>query len=95
MTIKNIAAQYRISFNPKRGYINANQEFTRWKNYHNILPLFGGLERSLTCSHLLSYTMKHTHTSQKVTMDRGWKRDGYMLASPPTLWVLFIVKTEN
>jgi hypothetical protein len=47
------------------GCINANQEFTRCGNRHNILPLFGGLEGSLTFSHLLSYTMKHTHISQK------------------------------
>jgi hypothetical protein len=33
--------------------------------------LFGELEGSLTFSLVLSYTMKHTHTSQKVTMARG------------------------
>jgi hypothetical protein len=53
------------------GCINENQEFTRCGNRHNILPLFGGLEGSLTFSSLLSYTMKHTHTSQKATMARG------------------------
>jgi hypothetical protein len=57
-------------------YIDANQESTRYGNHHNILPLFEGLEGSLTFSPLLSYTMKHTHTSQKVTMARGWERDG-------------------
>jgi hypothetical protein len=31
--------------------------------------------RDLSLS-LLSYTMKYTHTSQKVTMARGWERDG-------------------
>jgi hypothetical protein len=56
--------------------IDANQEFTRCENHHNILPLFKGLEGSLTFSSLLSYTMKHTHTSQKATMARGWERDG-------------------
>jgi hypothetical protein len=40
-----------------------NQMSTMCENYHNILPLFGGLEGFLTLSHLLSYTMKHTHTS--------------------------------
>jgi hypothetical protein len=44
-------------------YIDVNQEFTRCENYHNILSLFGALEGSLTFSPLLSYTMKHTHTS--------------------------------
>jgi hypothetical protein len=44
---------------------------TRCGNHHNILPLFGGLDGSLTFSPLLSYTMKHTHTSQKGTIDRG------------------------
>jgi hypothetical protein len=34
------------------------------------------LEGSLTFSPLLSYTMKHTHTSQKAIMARGWERDG-------------------
>jgi hypothetical protein len=32
--------------------------------------LFRELEGSLTFSHFLSYTMKHTHTSQKATMSR-------------------------
>jgi hypothetical protein len=63
----------------KHSYIDANQEFTRCGNSHNILPLFRGLDRSLTFSSLLSYTMKHTHTSQKATMARGWERDGCML----------------
>jgi hypothetical protein len=61
-------------------------------NCHNILPLFGGLEGSVTFSPLLSYTMKDTHTSKKATMVRGWERDGWMLTSPPTLRVLFIGK---
>jgi hypothetical protein len=60
----------------KHSYVDANQEFIRCENHHNVLPLFGGLKRSLTFSPLLSYTMKHTHTSQKATMARGWKRDG-------------------
>jgi hypothetical protein len=74
----------------KQSYIDANQEFIRFKNRNNILPLFEVLEGSLTFSPLLSYTMKHTHTSQKTTMARGWKRDGWMCISPPTLGVLFI-----
>jgi hypothetical protein len=41
------------------------------ENHPNILPLFRGLERDLTFSPLLSYTMKHTHTSQKITIARG------------------------
>jgi hypothetical protein len=60
----------------KHDYIDANQEFIQCGNHHNILLLFGGLEGSLTSSPLLSYTMKHTHTSQKETMVRGWERDG-------------------
>jgi hypothetical protein len=55
---------------------DVNQEFIRCGNRHNILSLFGGVERSLTFSPLLSYTMKHTHTSQKATIARGWERDG-------------------
>jgi hypothetical protein len=47
-----------------------NQSSTRRGNWHNILSLFGGLEGSLTFSPLFSYSMKHTHTSQKATMDR-------------------------
>jgi hypothetical protein len=74
------------------GCIVANQGFTRCGNRHNILPLFGGLEGSLTFSPLLSYTMKLIHTSQKTTMARGWERDGWMLASQPALGVLFIGK---
>jgi hypothetical protein len=45
--------------------INANQEFTKCGNHLNILPLFGGLKGSLTFSSLLTYTTKHTHTSQR------------------------------
>jgi hypothetical protein len=56
--------------------IDATQEFTRYGNRQNILSLFGGLEASLTFSPLLSYIMKHTHTSQKATIARGWERDG-------------------
>jgi hypothetical protein len=60
----------------KHGYIDANEKITWCENHHNILPLFTGLEGSLTFSPPLSYTMKHTHTSQKETMARGWERDG-------------------
>jgi hypothetical protein len=35
----------------------------------------GGLEGSLTFSPPLTYTMKHTHTSRKATMTRGWESD--------------------
>jgi hypothetical protein len=64
----------------------------RCGNHHNILPLFGGLEGSLTFSHLFSYTIKHTHTSQKATMTKEWEKDGWMLTSPPALGILFIGK---
>jgi hypothetical protein len=49
---------------------------TKTSYSENILPLFGGLEESLTFSPLLSYTMKHTHTSQKANIAKGWERDG-------------------
>jgi hypothetical protein len=65
------------------------------ENRHNILPLFGGLEGSVTFSPLLTYTMKHIHTSQKATMARGWERDDSMLDSPPALRVLFIEKIND
>jgi hypothetical protein len=44
-------------------------------NCHNILSLFRGLEGFLTFSPLFSYTIKHTHTSQKAAIARGWERD--------------------
>jgi hypothetical protein len=69
-----------------------NETSTRCRNCHNILPLFGRLEGSFTFSPFLSYTMKHTHTSQKATMARGWERDEWVLTSPPSLRVLFIGK---
>jgi hypothetical protein len=53
-----------------------NQMSTRCENYHNILQVFEGLEGSFTFCPFLSYTMKHTHTSQKATMAKGWERDG-------------------
>jgi hypothetical protein len=65
--------QHKIGddFIQTHGCIDANQEFTRCVNHHNILLLFGVLERSLTFSPHLSYTMKHTHTSQKQLWLRG------------------------
>jgi hypothetical protein len=39
--------------------------------------------------------MKHTHTSQKATMARGWERMVELLASPPALGVLFIGKIND
>jgi hypothetical protein len=60
----------------KYRYIDANQEPTRCGNHHDIIPPFGGLEGFLTFYPLLSYTMKHIHTSQKVTIAMGWERDG-------------------
>jgi hypothetical protein len=42
--------QHKIGYDltQKHGYIDANKEFTRCGNHHNILPLFRGLEGSLT-----------------------------------------------
>jgi hypothetical protein len=74
--MKNITAQDKKYLTQTHECIDANQEFTRCENYHNLLPLFEGLKGSLTFSPLLSYTMKHTHTSQKVTMTREWERNG-------------------
>jgi hypothetical protein len=65
----------------KHSYIDTNQESTRCENRHNILSFFGGLEGSLTFSPHLSYIIKHTHTSQKATIARGWERDGWILDS--------------
>jgi hypothetical protein len=53
------------------------------------------LEGSLTFSLLISYTRKHTHTSQKATIAMGWERDGWMMTYPTTHAVLFIVKIEE
>jgi hypothetical protein len=68
---------------------------TRCEKHHSILPLFGGLEESLTFSSLLTYTMKHTHTSQKATMASGERGMVELLASPPALGVLFIGKAND
>jgi hypothetical protein len=92
---KHCSTIYEMNLTKKHDYIDANQEFTRCRNCHNILPLFGGLEGSLTFSHLLSYTMKRTHTSQKATMARGGRGMTKMLTSPPVLGVLFIEKTNG
>jgi hypothetical protein len=77
----------------KIGYIERIKHLQGVETTITRRPLFGGLEGSLTFSPLLSYTMKHTNTSQKATI--AWERDGRMLISPPTLGVLFIVKTED
>jgi hypothetical protein len=42
--------------------IDVNQEFTRCRNHHDILPLFRGLEVSLTFSPLLHHEA-HPHLS--------------------------------
>jgi hypothetical protein len=51
--------------------IDKNQKFISCENCHNILPLFREFEGSLTFSPHISYSMKHTHISQKATMGRG------------------------
>jgi hypothetical protein len=56
-----------------------------WNRY-NIHPLFGGLDESLTFSHLLTYTMKHTQTSQKATITREWERDGWIANLSTSPW---------
>jgi hypothetical protein len=78
MKMKTLQHNIGDDLNQKPDFIDANQEFTRYGKRHNILPLFRGLVGSLTFSPPISYTMKHTHTSQKATMARGWKRDGWM-----------------
>jgi hypothetical protein len=71
MKKKNDPYNLEMRFTDKDILYWENQTSTRCGNYHNIRPLFGGLEGSLTFSTLLSYTRKHTHTSQKETMARG------------------------
>jgi hypothetical protein len=63
--IKTLQHKIGDDLTQKHDYIDTNQEFTRCGNHHNILSLFGGLKVSLTFFLFLSYTMKHTHTSQK------------------------------
>jgi hypothetical protein len=65
---------------------------TRCGNHHNILPLFGGLDESLTFSPFLTYTMKHTHIVKKQLWLRGGRGMAELLTSPPALGVLFIEK---
>jgi hypothetical protein len=74
--MKTLQHKIGVDFTQTHVCIDANQEFARWGNCHNILSLFGGLEGSLTFSPLLSYTIKHTHISKKATMAGGWERDG-------------------
>jgi hypothetical protein len=76
MKMKKLQHKIGDDLTQTHSYINVNQEFPRCGNHHNILPHFAGFEGSLTFSPLLSYTMKHTHTSQKATIARGWERDG-------------------
>jgi hypothetical protein len=71
MKVKTLLHKIGDDFTQTHRCIHANQKFTRCRNRHNILPLFGGLEWSLTFSPVLSYTMKHTHTTQKATIARG------------------------
>jgi hypothetical protein len=68
---------------------------TRFGNRHKIHPLLGGLEGSLTFSPLLTYTMKHIHTSQKETMAKGERALAELHAYPPALGVLFAGKTNG
>jgi hypothetical protein len=79
----------------KHNYIDANQEFTRCGNHQtssHSLEDWGDL--SLLSS--LLYDMKHTHTWQKLKPKVKGVGDGSILAhAPPTLGVLFIVKTKD
>jgi hypothetical protein len=68
---KNDPYNLETRFTHKNQLYRENQTATRCGTHHNILLIFGGLERSLTFSPLLSYTMRHTHTSQKATIARG------------------------
>jgi hypothetical protein len=68
---KNDSYNLEMRFTHKDQLYWENQTSIRCGKSHNILPLFGGLERSLTFSPLPSYTMKLTHTSQKATIARG------------------------
>jgi hypothetical protein len=67
MKKKNDPYNLETRFTHKDQLYYETQTSTRCGNNHNILPLCGGLERSLTFSPLLSYTIKHTHTSQKAS----------------------------
>jgi hypothetical protein len=57
----------------------------KWPQHPTTLWRIGGISHFLS-SPLPSYTMNHTHTSQKASMARGWERDGWVIASPPALW---------
>jgi hypothetical protein len=87
MKIKNIAAQDVLmqikSLQGEETTTTSSYSLDDWRDW------------SLTFSPLLSYSMKHTHTSQKATIARWWERDGWILASLPTLGVLFIVKIKD
>jgi hypothetical protein len=72
---KNDPYNLETIFMHKKSVILIESTSTRCGNCHNMLPHFRGLVRSLTFSPFLTYTMKHTHTSQKTTMARGWERD--------------------
>jgi hypothetical protein len=50
MKIKTLQHKIRDNLTQTHNYVDTNQESTRCGSYHNILPLFGGLERSLTFS---------------------------------------------
>jgi hypothetical protein len=95
MKKKNDPYNLKTRFTHKDQLYWENQTSIRCRNRHNILPLFGGLEGSLTFSSLLTHTMKHTHTSQKATMARGWDMDDWVLTSPSALRILFIGKTND
>jgi hypothetical protein len=63
--MKNGAAHEETRFNPKHGYIEANQIFTRCENHPNILPLFERLGRSLTSLISSLRHEAHLHLSKK------------------------------
>jgi hypothetical protein len=70
----------------KHGYIDANQEFTRCEIWHNILPLFRGLEGSLTFSPLLSYTKKQ-NWENLAWLAWWWSKPQDVDACPHTVFI--------
>jgi hypothetical protein len=65
----------------KDTYIDANQEFTKYENHPNILPLFGRLGRSITSLLPSRRHEAHPHLSKMRLKSKG-VGEGYIPQQP-------------
>jgi hypothetical protein len=93
--MKNISAHRKRWFNPNPWmHWCKSRVYKVWKLSQHALTLWriGGI------SHFLSFPLFHHEAHPHLSTSnygQGWKRDGWIFASPPTLGVLYIGKLKT